>query len=164
MNRSIAAITYRVLAIFSQKTGAWLNPMIAFGWVIFSSKSIDNQIISVNNPTLFVYCLAPNIGACIGAIVFALLEFMTGGSSSEETNKDDVIIKPIRTTTIRPSDLLSPKSTINRISGDTPTPLKTPRRRAQSPSSSLARLASSPTSRAKSPSKRSKSPSSKKNR
>ena len=67
MNRGIAAITLRILNIFSQKTGAWLNPMMAFGWVIFSSKSIDNQIISVNNPTLFVYCLAPNIGACIGA-------------------------------------------------------------------------------------------------
>lgn len=161
MNRGIAAITLRVLAIFSEKTGAWLNPMMAFGWVIFSAGfSIDNQIISANNPTLFVFCLAPNIGACIGAMVFALLEYMMIPPVAIDVEKV-MLVKP----TVRPSDLLSPRNSIYRINGDTPTPLKTPRRRAQSPSVSLTRLASSPTSRAKSPSsKRSKSPSSKKNK
>ena len=150
MNRAITAITLRVLTIINTKTGAWLNPMMGFGWIVFLAGSIGSRTLTANNPTLFVYCLAPSIGACVGTIVFAVLEYMMPSSSS--STKQDIKVSPPPVKLIRESALFSPKQTIHRISGATPSPLKTPkpsRGRSKSPASSKRK-----STRSKTPSKK----------
>lgn len=169
INRGIVATTIRILSIINTKTGACLNPMIGWGWVCFLAGSIGTTTLNANNPSIFVYCLAPSIGACIGAIVFAILEFMMPSSSSLSlSTKQDITVevppaskaKTIRVTEL---ELFSPKRVIKRIAGDTPTPLKSPRGRSKSPSSPKIRSkspSSSSSPRGKSP--RSKTPTNKK--
>ena len=153
VNRSITAITLRILAILNTKTGAWLNPMMGFGWVCFVAGSMSSSNLNTNNPTLFVYCLAPSIGACIGALVFAVLEYSMPMPTSDlkpssSVREAESLPTSTKAVTLRDSDLLSPKRVINRIKGNTPTPLKTPkveRGRSKSPASTKRKAARSKT-------------------
>ena len=158
VNRGITAITLRVLIVLNTKTGAWLNPMMGFGWVFFVAGSMNSSNLNANNPTLFVYCLSPSVGACIGSLVFAVFEYLMPMQPSAPKkittaiDKSDSVSTATTTTTkattLRESDFLSPKRAINRIKGNTPTPLKTPkvdRGRSKSPASSKRKSARSKT-------------------